>query len=368
MKPVCSKYFLFLPVLIAIASSESWAAEFSLFGDVQYQSRPEENGFILGPLDLIVDQALSDTTSVVSDLLFEDHDGAFEYHLDRLFLNKALGKHYSFTAGRFQKPLGFWSHNFHHGSIAQDTVSRPFFLESDEYEDGIFPVHLVGALLGYESAKSTFQLAVANNTGMNTQGIAGPEDTTSIHTINLNDPGSGKALVTRLTFRPTSGPLELGLISMLNHIVETGEDSSATIVNRGDTLFDQQVYGFDASYFSKRFYSFGEIYKLIIKDNQSIDAAGYTPNSGSYSATAYYIQVGYRITDTVTVAARHESLDFDDGAYFAIQGIAPETRNLIALKYRIEESNAFRVEIRQQHRQDHDSETVYAVQWFFYLL
>jgi len=365
MKQAYGKHLFFLPALFFFHSASAPAADISIFGDVQYQSRKDENSMVLGPLDLIVDQAISNTTSVVADLLFEDHDGAFEYHLDRFYLNKTLGSHYSVSAGRLQKPLGFWTHNFHHGSIAQDTISRPFFLESDEYEDGIMPVHLVGVSLGYETEKTTFQLAVANNTGMNTQGITGPQDTTSIQTINIHDPGSNKTVVSRLTYKPANGPLELGIIGMLNRVVETGE--AGAMVNRGDTLFEQQIYGVDASYLDKRFYTFAEIYRLTTKDNQNINA-GYTPNSGSYYGTAYYLQVGYRLTDKTTVAARHESLDFDNGPYFAIQGIVPETRNLIAIKYRIEESNAFRFEVRREHRQDQVSETVYAVQWFFYLL
>lgn len=367
MKPAYGTFLFFLPMLFSLPSTSTLAADFSLFGDIQYQSSKQENSVVLGPLDLIVDQSISNTTSVVADLLFEDHDGMFEYHLDRFYLSKILGSRLSFSAGRFQKPLGFWSHNFHHGSIAQDTVSRPFFLESQEYENGVLPVHVVGGLLGYESETTTIQLAIANNTGMNTEGISAPPDTTSIQTINLHDPGSRKAILGRLTYRPAGGSLELGIVANLNRVVETGEDKTATMVQRGETLFDQQVYGVDASYITKRFYAFGEIYRLTIKDNQNINAA-YNTKSDSYHGSAYYLQAGYHITAKTTLAARHESLKFTNGAYFAIQGIMPETRNLIAIKYRIEESNAFRFEVRREHRQNRDSETVYAVQWFFYLL
>jgi hypothetical protein len=62
-------------------------------------------------------------------------------------------------------------------------------------------------------------------------------------------------------------------------------------------------------------------------------------------------------------------LDFDSGStFFDIQGIVPEKRNLVTLNYRIEESNVLRLEARQENRENQDSEMIYGLQWFFYLL
>jgi hypothetical protein len=369
------KYYKYLAVfslstLLISFSKSSPAVEFSLYGDVQYQSSELEDTFVLGPFHIIADQEISDTTLITLDLAFEEHEHAFETHLERFYLKKSFSDHFNFTVGRFQKTLGLWRHNFHHGSLSQDTITRPFFLESEEIEEGIFPAHLIGLLFGYESQKTTFQLAASNSSGMDTETVVNPDDTAYMESLNTSDPSSGKTLVTRFTYRIVE-PLELGFFAMRNDVVEIGEDHDFTMVEHGETLFEQQVLGFDASWFIKKFYAFGEFYQLTIDDNQETNPAfPYSPNSDSYKAIAYYLQLGYRITNKFTLALRRESLDFDSGSstFFDIQGIVPETRNVLALNYHIEESNVLRFEARQEERENQDTETFYGLQWFFYLL
>jgi hypothetical protein len=167
-------------------------------------------------------------------------------------------------------------------------------------------------------------------------------------------------------------PLELGIFGMLNDIVEIGEDPDLTMVEAGEKLFEQQVLGVDANFYTNKFYMFGEFYRMEFKDNQDVNASivnYYPPQQEPYKSIAYYMQMGYRFTDKFTLAARYESLDFDEGStFFDIQGIAPEKRNLLIFNYRVEESNVFRLEIRQEDRDKQDSETIYELQWFFYLL
>ena len=165
------KHFIYLSLFFLLTTffgfhKSAFVVEFSLYGDVQFRSSEYEDLFVLGPLHIIADQEISDTTSVTMDLAFEEHEGDFETHLERFYLKKTFAEHLNFTLGRFQKTLGFWRHNFHHGSLSQDTISRPFFLESEEIEEGVFPAHLIGMLFGYESQKATLQLALSNSSGM----------------------------------------------------------------------------------------------------------------------------------------------------------------------------------------------------------
>ena len=370
MKHYYLSLIFLLPFLLGFPMT-TLAVDFSLYGDVQYQSSEHEDTFLIGPMHILADQEISQTTTAVMDLAFEEHEGHFETHLERFLLSKSFGDYWKVSTGRFQKTLGFWRHNFHHGSLSQDTISRPFFLESEEIEDGIFPAHLIGLLFGYESAKTTLQIAVSNSSGMDTQGIASVEDTTKMESLNTRDPSPNKTFVTRATYR-ILGPLELGLFAMLNDVVEIGEDPDLTMVKQGEALFKQQVLGFDANFFTNRFYAFGEFYRLKIEDNQDVNPAwiiDYSPRAEAYDAIAYYMQVGYRIATKFTLAVRHESLDFDVGStFFDIQGIVPETRNLLALNYHIEESNVLRFEVRRENRENQQRETIYALQWFFYLL
>ena len=359
----------FCLTLLLSFSNTALAVEFSMHGDIKYRSSEHEDTFILGPLHIIADQEISNTAAVTMDLTFEEHEGHFETHLERMFVKKSFSDYFNITAGRFQKTLGFWRHNFHHGSLSQDAITRPFFLESEEIEEGVFPAHLIGLLLGYESEKSTFQFAVSNSSGMNTQSLSEPEDTTTMTSLNTHDPSSDKTLVTRATYRIID-PLELGIFGMLNNVVEIGEDPELTLVKQGEKLFKQQVLGADANLFIKKFYAFGEFYRMEFKDNQDVNAAmDFSPRKEPYKAIAYYLQTGYRFTNKFTLAARYESLDFDESStFFDIQGIVPETRNLLIFNYRIEESNVLRFEIRRENREDSDAETFYELQWFFYLL
>ena len=370
MKYLYASCIAFVLVLLISLSQTVLAVEFSMHGDVKYRSSEHEDTFILGPLHIIADQEISNTAFITMDLTFEEHEGEFETHLERFFIGKTFAENFNVTAGRFQKTLGFWRQNFHHGSMSQDAITRPFFLESEEIEEGVFPAHLIGLLLGYESENATFQLAASNSAGMNTEFISEPEDTTEMVSLNTHDPSSDKTLVARATYR--MGSLEMGIFGMLNDIVEIGEDPELTMVEPGEKLFEQQVLGVDANFFAKKFYMFGEFYSIEFKDNQDVNASivnYYSPQAEPYKSVAYYLQMGYRFTNKFTLAARYESLNFDEGStFFDIQGIVPETRNLVIFNYHIEESNMLRFEIRKENREDEDSETIYELQWFFYLL
>lgn len=351
----------------AFVAQTASAVEFSLFGSAAYSTHSHEKGFSLGPIDLIAEQTVSGTTKVAAEILIEDGEHGVEIDIERFNITKMLGESHEIKLGRFVKPLGFWNHNFFHGSLSQDTVTRPFFFEYVEQHEGIFPSHLVGAVFAGETESFTYQFALANSNGIDMTG--GEEgDHFELRSLNIGDPSSDKTMVLRGTWQ-TIDSLELGFMFLNNQVVQTSEDSLPAIgtTTYGDTLFDQTVFGLDFNYRWNKFYTFGEYYMLSMKDNQSLVGA----QSGSYDAKAHYWQIGYKFTDTISMAFRTESLTYSPGnTYLELLGLPQESHNLIAFHYRIEESNSIRVEFRAEDKKGPDAEKVSSInlQWFFYLL
>ena len=352
--------------LVIFHTSLAQAFEFNLFGDALYTSGNHESTFDLGAVNLNAEQNIGESAYVTLELLFENTHHGFETDLERFSITNAINDNIDIKMGRFVEPLGFWNHNFHHASLSQDTVSRPFFLELEEQHEGVFPSHLVGAMVAGEYETWGFQFAIANNSGIDSENY---DSTTPVElgTINFGDPSTDKTSVIRGTWL-VFDTVELGLLFMNNNLVEMSENNGLDPVNikRGDTLFEQKVVGFDYSYNGESFYTFGEYYQMEFTDNPFVPGA----NLKSYDANAFYLQFGYRITDNLTTAYRYENLDYtaNNSTYFDVIGVGAETRHVVSFKYRIEESHALRLEINRRTPDAGESVTYYNLQWFFFLL
>ena len=99
-----------------------------------------------------------------------------------------------------------------------------------------------------------------------------------------------------------------------------------------------------------------------------MDTNQVTPNPESYNSIAYYLQAGYHISNKLIGVARFESLSYDDNAtYFQLLGVSEEDRWVLALNYRIQESNAIRLEYSNSTSKDLESFDTIGLQWFFVL-
>jgi len=287
--------------------------------------------------------------------------------VERLSITKEVDNLLYFTFGKYYKPVGFWFHNFNHASLAQDTVSRPFYLENEDTHTGVYPTHLIGLLMGGDAESWSYQFSVSNSTGLDTTDIPGTNDTTTIELINGKDPSSDKTLVLRLTYGPQSWPVEFGFFAMQNDVVELGDTN--TMVNHGDSLFDQSIYGFDFNLSINFFYMFAEYVNITTEDNPDLTSPPYIAQEDSYDASAYYAQIGFRIGPKFTTALRYEALDFpENSTYFDLQGILPENRIVLGLKYKFDDSNALRFEINKAEQENLEDETSFTLQWMFFLL
>jgi hypothetical protein len=204
---------------------------------------------------------------------------------------------------------------------------------------------------------------MANGSGIDSSNAASPTGSARVFPLNSESPGDALTTLLRTTYR-ASDSLEIGLTLSSHEYIET---SDAGLVNKGESLFKQSFVSMDFNYNLASFYLFGEGYYMQYDDNA--DMTTVTPNPDTYNATAYYIQFGYRATQKLTLVSRYESLDFDkDATLFDIQKIEPQTHTVLGFNYALEPSNSIRFEAQQIDPDTGDSNTVYYLQWFFYML
>jgi len=355
----------------------AYSVEFALFGDVVFMdtnAESEAHTFNLGGFDLTANQEIGEATSVNAEVVFEDAGHGFEVDVERFAVSRTFGPLFTVAAGRFHTPLGMWNQYFHHGSLLQDTISRPFFLEFEDAHGGVFPNHLVGLILSGESERWGYQFGYGNSNGINTLGTESHPEETALEVINSGDPSDEKSTIIRVHIKPGFLLDEAGVFFMHNHVVELGEPdgTSTPFVERGDYLFQQKILGFDLRYNGEKFYHLLEYFHTTIDDNPNIVAplaTGLVPNPDSYASHALYYQVGFRVTEKLSLIGRYETMDYEnDATYYHFLHAAPEDRYVFAVNYKLQESNAIRFEFSSADIEDEDNVTSVAVQWFFILL
>lgn len=357
-------------VLLLTGITPVHAFEFSMFADATLNSgNDEQNNFAIGQIELLAEQNLSDKTYAIVDVMVEAKSHETQTDIERLSINRMVGDHFEFGVGRYIRPLGFWNHNFSHGSLSQHTVSRPFLLDIEEDHKGFLPSHLIGFLMRGETQSWTFQFAAANTDGVNSTNPAIGPDAAEIFPLNSDVPNDKVTLLFRTTYLATDN-LEFGLTLGSHNYSET---STTGLVGEGEVLFEQAYAAMDFNINAGPVYLFGEYYFLQYDDNPNIASSGATPpvqaNPDTYDATAYYVQLGVRATDKLTFVTRYESLDFDDNAtIFQIQNIVPQNQTIIGFNYALEQSNAIRFEVKDVEPETGETDTIYSLQWFFYLL
>ncbi|MFV2055821.1 MAG: hypothetical protein ACC707_05100 [Thiohalomonadales bacterium] len=372
---------IFLLVFSAIPSTPLYAVEFSLFGDVNIigsDNEGESTSFVLGQIDLIANQEISPTTSVVVELVLESGIDAntatntTNIDVERFAITKKLSENTEIGLGRFHTPIGIWNTSFHHGSLIQDTVSRPFFLDFED-SGGVMPVHMVGVSLNGNKNFFNYQMMVGNNNGMNTS--KDPTRVTSSELIVFNniDLSNNKSYAIRTGFEFLKHSAEFGLNYLNGDILETGDPSKppAPLTAQGELLFNQEIIGMDLHWEFGDFYILTEIYQINTTENPDLPASGVIGATGLYSADAAYFQFSYLPTDRLTLSLRYETLTFEiDNRYMTTLGKFPEERNVAVLSYQMEESNALRLEFNQSTLDNptNDSSLSFTVQWYFLLI
>ena len=361
------KYVVFIAFLFAFAFSHTvLAVEFSLFGDVRFvtaDNDADKNSFGLGQIDLIANQDIGPQTNVTVELVFEDAgagDGT-TIDIERFSIVRNISTNTQFGFGRYHTPLGFWNSYYHHGSLIQNTATRPFFLEFEDAYGGIMPVHMVGINLSGKSKFLNYQMILGNSNGWNTTSPSSPKLTV----FNNSDLNDDKSYVLRAGLNLFNSDLEFAVNFLKNNVLQGA--GTQPLSDQGKILFEQQISGLSVKWNLGNFNMLSEYYQMDITD------PAMSLNTGKYDSTAFYTQFSYHMSPRLTVVLRNETLDFDfakDSYLKQLVTDGPETRNILSLSYNIEKSNALRFEFSQRTFDDTTklSFSSYTFQWYFLLM
>jgi hypothetical protein len=128
------------------------------FGEVNYQvlnQRAPETGFYgfvpgsagnfyTGDFGFFLNARLTEKASVLSEIVFEEHDAqSFGVDLRRLLLRYDLNDHLKLSFGRFQTSIGYYNWAFRSAAWLQTTADRPLVMEFAT-TGGILPTQAIG--------------------------------------------------------------------------------------------------------------------------------------------------------------------------------------------------------------------------------
>jgi len=343
------------------------AVEFGVFGDVSLNTSDaddDKTDFAVGGLDFYATHAISDKTRGFIEYVFENTGDGLVTDLERVWISHTFDDKLTFAAGRFHTPLGSWNRNYHHGVLLQDTVSRPFFLDFEDGDAGVLPVHIVGLMatgdFTFSSSEISYELAVANGPSINTSAGFNPDfdNKPEIEINDVSDPNNNKAVVLRVIYKPDAIPLKTGFFAMNSIVAESSSSSAIAGVTAGDDLVTQSIFGADVRYEGDSFDFLAEYYNFY---NENEVGA-----SGNNTATAYYVQMGYQVSQSFKTVIRYEDLSFeDDDTYFSLLGTKEATHGVFALRYDVDELNALKFEVNNASVKNDESFTTYRLQWAF---
>jgi len=361
----------FALAVAACLPMSAMALDLGAFGDVKWSGSDktgDTSAFAIGGLDFFARQQLTDNTTGFFEFVYENTGDSFVLDVERYWIKREFNPMFSLAAGRFHAPLGYWNRNFHHGVLLQPSVSRPSFIDFEDGEAAILPMHMIGMMAeGRLGGGFSYEASIGNSTSLDTSAYAPGSSTCGceIGLGNVSDGSDGKSFVGRATYSFAGQPLKLSLFGMRNSVVEAGS-GAGILVPTGNTLFTQTVFGSDVHFDNDVFDVTAEYYYL--KNDPSAGVGG-----DSHTATAYYAQFGYRIQDPFKVGYRYESLSFDTGAgnvdqYFQILGRDESKHHVLVLRYDLDDTNALTLELNRANISGSEDYTTYILDWAFMLL
>jgi len=118
------------------------------FGTVEWaasQLREVPNSFSLGQLSLFVTSNLTESVSVLAEIVLEGHspDTQVVTDLERLQLTFRLNDFFNISAGRYHSGIGFYNAAFHHGTYFEIPIGRPRVFKFED-DGGVLPIHELG--------------------------------------------------------------------------------------------------------------------------------------------------------------------------------------------------------------------------------
>lgn len=364
-----------LLLLLGMAfSNQGTALEYGVFGNFTIRENSESD-FSSNPyspaLDFYIANEFNQNLSGLFEFVAEKTKGHTSHHTERLSLKYQFNDLFELSGGRFHTPIGYWNRNYHHGRLLHDTVERPFFLEFEHQPStsSVVPVHATGLMLSGKNTTATgswgYEITIANAMTIDSSGSS------SHHSGYVHKPelGTGDFLEydnvvynARFTYSPQDSNNHFGLFALEQTIQEDGDLAAGSLVNNDDDLLKQLIYGIEAHYEIDLWSLTAELFQFENKD---------ISNHNKSSASAYYIQAGYALSNRSKLTYRHSSLDFkQDDIYFDLLLAQEQKHHIISYRYDINEFHTIKAEIDYQDNisPHHDNIQFYRLQWAFLFL
>jgi hypothetical protein len=353
-------------LMLLLTASHAHGFELRGYADLNYarsfgnKGSIEENGaFMLGQLDLFMTQLIQNRIEVLAEAVIEsDTEGNTEIDLERLQAGYVFNDWFKIHAGRFHNVLGYWNTAYHHGRIFQTTIARPQFLAFED-RGGILPVHIVGVQVSGDIRTNPvlidYAVIAGNGSHIEPDDILGY----ALQPENTADPNKNKAISANLTLWPVFLP-GLGFGVSSDHGIVPAFDGS-TLNAPKIAQVSQQILGGHFVYLNSGrspvdFEFLSEYYSFRNKDTFS--------DTGSYWASAYYIQGAIYILNRFIPYARYEHVNTRmDDPYFALLNTGDSIRKLVGIRFSQNVDSAIKAEVQWVDPEGQDHYTRYAVQW-----
>jgi hypothetical protein len=370
-----ASYSAVLVGLVSVASP-ALALNLGAMSDVRVESstqKGEVTHFRLGTLDLFTSQKISTNTDAFIETAFEDGGDGFGLDVERLWVRREINPLFKIAAGRFHAPLGYWNRHFHHGVLIQDTPDRPQFLEFEDGDGAILPMHAIGLMATGDAVTGAgtfgYEFNIANGSFLDTDLNGGLGNEIGIG--DVLDVSDRKNFFLRGTYKPFTLPIEVGLFgASINYLERHGGTSPSALLGAqdGDLLVKQSVAGLDVHYNQGRLDVLSELFYLHDDSRVSGGKSGH--------ATAFYAQAGWQLMQKLKVVYRFEMLDAGQSkdTYFMILNTPNYVHNIVGLRYDLDDSNALMFQLKNVNAENLPKSTVsnhynvFTLDWAFMFL
>lgn len=348
--------------LTAFLHTPAAGLEFRGYADITYarstnaEDPNEENGaFALGEVDFFLIHVIGGQIDVLSELVIEqaESDGEGVIDLERLQIGYAFNDALRLHVGRFHNILGYWNTAFHHGRLFQTTIERPALLDF-EHDGGILPVHLVGVWVSGTGVTRALKMDYGVMAG-NGSYIDADQETLVVQ--NTSDTNRNKAVSANLTVQPSflTG-LSLGASGHFSEVL--GFDTSDMTLKVDQSILGAHLVFENGENVLKGVELLSEYYRIRDEDTLT--------DTGSFTSTAYYVQLGYHLTERFIPYVRYEQVRIAEGdPYFESLDTADSDRWLYGLRFSQNPDSALKAEVQVVDQVGLDRYTRYAIQWAF---
>jgi hypothetical protein len=214
-----------------------------IFGDVGYgvsDQKGEPNSFHIGSLDLFMTGNLSDSVSVLGEVLFiPQHDNTITPDVERLLLQFKYNDYFNFAAGRYHSSIGYYNTTFHQGAWFQTAIDRPFMYAFDDHE-GFLPLQEVGITASGQIPSGSLGLNYVIEVGNGRAHLFGSEPAQ-----NTRDENNGKSVNLALFARPSWLPgLQMGFSLYHDYLTFSDNVNHSELISTVHAVYVNSTYEF----------------------------------------------------------------------------------------------------------------------------